>query len=49
MHFVYGFCDGSANAAVEEYQDVTPKGEFRLEAYLHVFTRHCVTMVVFQA
>ena len=21
-------------------EDVTPKGEFRLEAYLHVFTRH---------
>ena len=21
-------------------KDVTPKGEFRLEAYLHVFTRH---------
>jgi len=20
MHFVYGFCDGSARAAVEEYQ-----------------------------
>ena len=29
-------------------EDVTPK-EFRLEAYLHVFSRHCVTMVVFQA
>ena len=27
-------------------EDVTPKGEFRLEAYLHVFSRHCVTMVV---
>jgi hypothetical protein len=30
-------------------EDVTPKGEIRLEAYLYVFTRHCVTMVVFQA
>ena len=30
-------------------EDVTPKGEFCLEAYLHVFNRHCVTMVVFQA
>ena len=27
-------------------EDVTPKGEFRLEAYLHVFSRHCVTMTI---
>ena len=30
-------------------EDVTPKGEFRLEVYLHVFIRHCVTMIVFEA
>jgi len=23
-------------------EDVTPKGEFRLEVYSHVFSRHCV-------
>jgi hypothetical protein len=34
---------------LKNIEDVTPKGEFRLEVYLHVFTRHCVTMVVFQA
>jgi len=28
---------------------VTPKGEFRLEAYSHVFSRDSVTIVVFQA
>ena len=25
MHFVYGFCDGNANAAVEEYQRCYPE------------------------
>jgi hypothetical protein len=30
-------------------EDVTRKGEFLLEAYLHVFSSHCVTMDVFQA
>jgi len=29
-------------------EDVIPIGEFRLEAYLQVFSRHCVTIVVFQ-
>jgi len=24
MHFVYGFCDGNARAAVEEYQRCFP-------------------------
>ena len=49
IHFLYGFCDGNANAAVEEYRRRYPERRFCLEAYLHVFTRHCVTMVVFQA
>ena len=49
MHYVYGYCDGNASAAVNEYNAVTPKGEFRLNAYLHVLSRHCVTMVVFRA
>ena len=35
MHFVYGFCNGSALG-------------LRLDAYLLEFTRHCVTLVVFQ-
>jgi hypothetical protein len=30
-------------------EDVTRKGEFLLEAYLHVFSSHYVTMEVFQA
>jgi len=47
MHFVYGFCDGNALAAVEEYRRRFPEG-FRLDVYLLVFTRHCVTLVVFQ-
>ena len=43
MHFVYGFCDGNARAAVEEYQR-----PFRLEVYLREFTSHCVILVLFQ-
>ena len=39
MHFVYGFCNGNARAAVEEYQGVFPTEGFRLEVYLLVFTR----------
>ena len=46
MHFVYGFCDGNARAAVEEYQRLIEG--FRLEVYLREFTRHCVILVVFR-
>ena len=40
MHFVYGFCDGNARAAVEEYQRRFP--DRRIECIsrgvlLHVF------------
>jgi len=48
MHFVYGFCDGIARAAVEEYQLVFPIEGFRLEVYLREFTRHCVILVLFR-
>jgi len=48
MHFVYGFCNGNARAAVEEYQDVFPTEGFRLEVFLLVLTRHCVILAVFQ-
>ena len=48
MHFVYGFCDGNACAAVEEYQRhfadrrILSRGVF---THIH---RHCVRLVVFQ-
>jgi len=48
MHFVYGFCDGNARAAVEEYKGVFPIEGFRLEVYLCEFTRNCVILVLFQ-
>ena len=48
MHFVYGFCDGNARAAVEEYQRVFPIEGFRLEVYSREFTRHFVILVLFQ-
>ena len=48
MHFVYGFCNGNARAAVEEYQRRFPIEGFRLEVYLLVFTRQCVRLAVFQ-
>jgi hypothetical protein len=47
MHFVCVFCNGNARAAVEEYQGVFLTEGFRLHVYLLVFTRHCVTLVVF--
>ena len=28
MHFVYGFCNGNARAAVEEYQRIPSRGVF---------------------
>ena len=39
MHFVYGFCDGNARAAVDEYQRRFPKEGFRLGVYFLVFNR----------
>ena len=42
MHFVYGFCDGNARAAVDEYQRLFPIAGFCLEVYLREFTRYCV-------
>ena len=48
MHFVYGFCDGNALAAVEEYRRRFPD---RRIPPRRVFTRihqTCVTLVVFQ-
>ena len=49
MHFVYDFAMAMQVLLLRNIEDVTPKGEFHLEAYLHVFSRHCVTVVVFQA
>jgi len=48
MHFVYGFCDGNARAAVEEYQRRFPIEGLRLEVYLREFTGHCVILVLFR-
>ena len=49
MHYVYGYCDGNASAAVNKYRRRYPEREFHQNAYLPVFSRHCVTMVVFRA
>ena len=48
MHFVCGFYDGNARAAVEEYQRRFPIKGFRLEVYLREFTRHCLILVLFR-
>jgi len=48
MHFVYGFCNGNARAAVEEYQGVFLTEGFHLEVFLLILTRHCVILAVFQ-
>ena len=48
MHFVYVFCDGNANAAVEEYRRRYPERRIPSRG---VFTRvhqTFLTMVVFQ-
>ena len=47
MHFVYGFCNNNAHAAVEKYQSVFRTEGFRLEVFLLVLTRHCVILAVF--
>ena len=36
MHFVYGFCNGNAHAAVEEYQKRFPTEGFHLDVFLLV-------------
>ena len=48
MHFVYGFCNGYARAAVEEYQRRFPDRRIPSRGYLLVFTRQCVRLAVFQ-
>ena len=48
MHFVYGFCNGNAQLLLKNTKGVFPTEGFRLDVYLLVFTRHCVTLVVFQ-
>ena len=48
MHFVYVFCNGIALAAVAEYRRRFPDRRIPSSRLLHVFTRHCVTPVVFQ-
>ena len=47
MHFVYGFCDGNARAAVEEYQRRFPDRSIP-SLYFREFTRHCVILVLFR-
>jgi len=46
MHFVYGFCDGNACPAVEEYRRHFPARQFHIRVYFHVF-RQCMKRVVF--
>jgi len=48
MHFVYGFGDGNARAAVKNTKGVFPIEGFRLEVYLRKFTRYCVILVLFR-
>ena len=47
-HFVYGFCNSNARAAVEEYQRRFPDRRIRLEVQLLIFTRQHVRLAVFQ-
>jgi hypothetical protein len=48
MHFVYGFRDGNAHAAVEEYKRHFPTRRFHIRVYFHVFIKQCMKLVVFQ-
>ena len=48
LHFVYGFCNGNAHAAVEEYQRRFPDRTIPSRVYFLIFTRQCVRLVVFQ-
>ena len=47
VHFVKDFVMTMQMLLSKNIEDVTRKGEFRLETYSHVIIRHCVTMVVF--
>ena len=47
MHFVYGFCNGNAHAAVEEYQRRFPSRRIPSRVFLLILTRHCVILAVF--
>ena len=46
MHYVYGYCDGNASAAVNEYRRRYPERRIPPK---RVLSSHCVTMVVFRA
>ena len=48
IHFVYGFLMAMHYQLLKNTEGVFPTEGFRLDVYLLVFTRHCVTMVVFQ-
>ena len=48
MHFVYGFCDGNAHAAVDEYRRHFPDQKIPSRVYFLVFTRRRVRLIVFQ-
>jgi len=48
MHFVYGFCDGNALAAVDEYLRCFPDRRIPAGVYFLIFTRQSVRLVVFQ-
>ena len=48
MHFVYGFCDGNARSAVEEYQRRFPDRRIPSRSVFSEFTRHCVILVLFR-
>jgi len=47
MHFVYGFCNGNASAAVEEYQRRFPDRRIPSRGVFTLLTRHCVILAVF--
>ena len=48
MHFVYGFCDGNARAAVGEYQRLFPDRKIPFRGVFSRIHRHCVRLVVFR-
>ena len=48
MHFVYGFCDCNARAAVDEYQRRFPDRKIPFRGVFSRIHRHCVRLVVFR-
>ena len=48
MHIVYGFCDGNACTAVQEYQRRFPDRRIPSRSVFTRFTRHCVILVLFR-